>query len=158
IRFQHTGALTGEGWEAEYEAMGEGDPAYLFKLVQYVTHFPGRFAVSVDAWGPNVPDEARAMAAYRAALGLGDSPPAGSEVRAGLEGIGRIDGTVDFLSRHFIGVLTDDGIYRFIHGFDGTTLAGHHLFADGVDQAAAEAAWGAWLRGLFEAGDEGAPG
>jgi hypothetical protein len=35
----------------------------------------------------------------------------------------------------------------------GTTMVGHHLFAAGVDKAAAEAAWRTWLNGLFPDGD-----
>jgi uncharacterized protein YndB with AHSA1/START domain len=158
VRYTHSGRLTGD-WEAEYEAMGEGDPAYIFKLQQYLTHFLGRSGVSIDAYGPNVPDEQRVMAAYRHALGLGDEVSVGDAVQAPpLEGIGPIEGVVDFLSPHFIGVLTDDAIYRFIHGFEGTTFAGHHLFAPGVDQAAAEATWSAWLQRVFGGGPEGATG
>ena len=157
VRYTHSGRLTGD-WEAEYEAMGEGDPAYIFKLAQYLTHFLGRFGVSIDAYGPNVPDEQRVMATYRDALGLGDPVSVGDKVQASLEGIGPMDGVVDFLSPHFIGVLTDDAIYRFIHGFEGTTMVGHHLFAGGVDRAAAEAAWEAWLNRTFAGGGEGDPG
>jgi hypothetical protein len=112
----------------------------------------------VDAWGPNIPDEARVMAGYRAALGLDDSVAVGDKVQADLEGIGPIDGTVDFLSPHFIGVLGADALYRFIHGFEGTTMVGHHLFADGVDQAEAETAWRAWLQREFAADGAGPAG
>ena len=31
---------------------------------------------------------------------------------------------------------------------DGSVMVGHHLFADGVDQQAAEQAWRSWLQGL----------
>ena len=41
VRFVHSGALGQDDWEAEYEAMSEGDPMYLFKLVQYLKHFKG---------------------------------------------------------------------------------------------------------------------
>jgi hypothetical protein len=56
---------------------------------------------------------------------------------------------VDFVSPHFIGVRSNDALYRFIHGFEGTVMAGHHLFADGVDQREAEDAWRAWLERVF---------
>ena len=72
IRYVHSGMLSGD-WEAEYEAMSEGDPAYLHKLVEYLTYFPGRFATGVDAQGPQVADRERVMAAYRRGLGLGDT-------------------------------------------------------------------------------------
>ena len=37
----------------------------------------------------------------------------------------------------------------FIYGFDGSTMVGHHLFAEGVDQPGAEAAWSSWLTRVF---------
>jgi uncharacterized protein YndB with AHSA1/START domain len=157
VRYTHTGRLTGD-WEAEYEAMGEGDPAYFFKLAQYLTHFPGRRGVSIDAYGPNVPDEHRVMATFREALGLGDAVAVGDKVLVSLAGVGPIDGAVDFLSPHFIGVLTGDAMYRFIHGFEGTTFAGHHLFASGVDKREASAAWSAWLEQVFGGRPETASG
>jgi uncharacterized protein YndB with AHSA1/START domain len=54
IRYVHSGMLGGD-WEAEYEAMSEGDPMYLAKLAEYITYFSGRFATSIDAHGPDVP-------------------------------------------------------------------------------------------------------
>ena len=53
IRYVHSGMLGGD-WEAEYEAMSEGDPMYLQKLVEYLTYFSGRFAIGIDAHGPKV--------------------------------------------------------------------------------------------------------
>jgi uncharacterized protein YndB with AHSA1/START domain len=52
IKYVHSGML-GDDWEAEYEGMSEGDPMYFAKLLEYVTHFPGRFAAPIDAHGPN---------------------------------------------------------------------------------------------------------
>jgi hypothetical protein len=92
------------------------------------------------------------MATYQDALGLGDPVAVGDKVQVALEGIGPIDGVVDFLSPHFIGVLSDDALYRFIHGFEGTTFAGHHLFAPGVEQKEAERTWSAWLGRVFGGG------
>ncbi len=150
IRYVHSGML-GDDWEAEYEAMSEGDPMYLHKLVQYVTYFPGRFAKSVEAFGPRVPDRERAMAGFRRALGLGDGVADGDRVRLEPQGLPAIDGVVDYVSPHFLGLRTDDALYRFIHGFEGTVLVGHHLFADGVDRDEAEAAWRTWLADAFAA-------
>jgi hypothetical protein len=80
IRYVHSGALSGD-WEAEYEAMSEGDPMYLAKLAEYITYFSGRFATSIDAHGPEVPDRDRALATFRHALGLGDDAAVDDKVR-----------------------------------------------------------------------------
>jgi uncharacterized protein YndB with AHSA1/START domain len=151
IRYEHTGML-GDDWEAEYEAMREGDPAYVFKLHQYLTYFRGRYATSVEVIGPEVADRERAMAVYRRELGLGDDVTVDTPVKAEPEAIGTIDGVVDFVSPSFIGVRTPDAILRFIWSFDGRSYIGHHLFAEGVDRAEAERAWGAWLQRAFSAG------
>jgi uncharacterized protein YndB with AHSA1/START domain len=157
IRYVHSGVLGGDDWQAEYEAMSEGDPAYVFKLVQYLRHFKGRFGTRVDAFGPNVPDRAEAMAGFRRGLGLPDDVALGDEVSLAPEGVDPIEGEVDSLSSHFMGVLSDDTIYRFIHGFTGETLVGHHVFADGANQEELESRWGSWLERTFEgAGEAGA--
>jgi uncharacterized protein YndB with AHSA1/START domain len=155
IRYVHSGMLGGD-WEAEYDAMREGDPMYLHKLVQYLTYFQGRFATPVDVFGPPVPDRDRAMAAFRRGLGLTGEIADGDHVVLTPEGIEPIHGVVDYVSPHFLGVRSSDALYRFIHGFDGTTLAGHHLFADGVDQHEAEDAWRSWLGRVFAPSDGGA--
>jgi uncharacterized protein YndB with AHSA1/START domain len=148
IRYEHSGML-GDDWEAEYEAMQEGDPAYLFKLHQYLTYFTGRHGTSVEVVGPVVEDRERAMAIYRRELGLADDVQADAPVKAELDGVGTIEGLVDFLSPSFIGVRTSDAILRFIWSFDGRSYIGHHLFADGVNRDAAERAWSDWLTRTF---------
>jgi uncharacterized protein YndB with AHSA1/START domain len=155
IRYVHAGVLGGDDWEAEYEAMGEGDPMYLFKLVQYLNHFAGRFATKVDAFGPNVQDRERAMAGFRRALGLADDVARGDRVSLTLEGVDPIVGEVDHVSSHFIGMLSDEAIYRFIHGFTGDTLVGHHVFAPGANREHLESEWTAWLAKAFGTGGAG---
>ena len=73
------------------------------------------------------------------------------------EGFEPIDGVVDFVSPSFLGVRSEDAIYRFIAGFDGTTIVGHHLFDEGVDQQQVESAWSSWLTRVL-GGDENGPG
>ncbi len=157
IRYEHTGMLSGD-WEAEYEAMSEGDPMYLDKLVAYLTYFRGRFATSVEVMGPEAPDRELAMGRFRAALGLDDDVAVGDEVRAAPRGLESFDGVVDHISPHFLGIRSDDAIYRFIHAFTGQVMIGHHLFAGDVDRADAEEMWRSWLDGIFaSAPDRDAP-
>jgi hypothetical protein len=150
IRWHHSGFLGGD-WEAEYEAMSEGDPMYLHKLAEYIDHFLGRRATVVDAFGPNVPDRDRVWPILRQGLGLTAPVSLEDRVRLTPEGFAPIEGDVDYLSPSFLGVRTDDGLYRFIHGFEGTVMVGHHLFDTDVDPKEAEEAWASWLNGLFAA-------
>jgi uncharacterized protein YndB with AHSA1/START domain len=148
IRYVHSGMLGGD-WEAEYEAMSEGDPMYFQKLVEYVTYFSGRFAMPVDAQGPEVSDREHVMSEFRHALGLPADVREGDEVRLTPEGFAPIDGVVDCVSQSFLGVRSSDALYRFIYGFTGVVMVGHHLFAPGADQEQAEGAWRSWLERIF---------
>jgi uncharacterized protein YndB with AHSA1/START domain len=149
IRYVHSGML-GDDWEAEYEGMSEGDPMYFRKLLEYVTHFPGLYATPIEALGPNTgEDRERAMARFRHALGVDASAGEGDRVRLTPEGLDPIEGVVDHVSSSFLGVRADDAFYRFIRGFEGTMMVGHHVFVDGVDQRRAEDEWRAWLGRVF---------
>jgi uncharacterized protein YndB with AHSA1/START domain len=149
IRYVHSGML-GDDWEAEYEAMSEGDPVYFRKLLEYVDHFSGRYAVPINVAGPNVGDDRDgAMRTYRRALGVRDDAAIGDRVTLTPEGLAPIDGVVDEVSLSFLGVRSDDAMYRFICGFEGTTFLGHHLFGEGVDQGREESAWNEWLDRVF---------
>ena len=84
---------------------------------------------------------------------LGDTVVEGDKVQLIPQGLTPIDGVVDYVSPHFLGVRSDDALYRFIHGFEGTTMVGHHLFQEGVNRMEAERSWRAWLSSLFDGTD-----
>lgn len=143
--------LSGD-WEAEYEAMSEGDPMYLkagrvpHVLPGALRHSP-RWAGATGAQPP-VRDEhlqtrPRAGRPGRPRRPCADPP----------EGLATEDGVIDYVSSSFLGVRTNDARYRFIYGFTGIAMVGHHLFSVGVDQARAEREWRSWLERLF-AGDD----
>ena len=147
IRLVHSGFLPDTDWEREFEGLRVGDPAYLQKLGQYLKYFRGRTATPIAAYGPKVERE-RAWSVFRRALGLKGDAVEGAPVSADLEGLPAIDGVVDYVSPDFLGVRTPDALYRFIHGFDGTIVLGHHIFAP-VDQKATERAWQSWVEAVF---------
>jgi uncharacterized protein YndB with AHSA1/START domain len=150
VRWVHSGFL-GENWEAEYEGLSEGDPMYFDKLRVYLTYFRGRTATPVNVFGPVVPDRDRAWDAFRRGLGLAAPVDVGQRVRLTPQGLPELEGEVDWLSRDFLGVRTDEGIYRFMHisAFGGPTGVAHHIFVEELDQAETERAWEKWLSGLF---------
>jgi uncharacterized protein YndB with AHSA1/START domain len=150
VRWVHSGFL-GDNWESEYEGLSEGDPAYFDKLRVYLTYFRGRTATPVEAFGPAVHDRDDAWRKYYRALGFSGTPEIGDRVRLTPDGLPVLDGVVDWVSRDFLGVHTDDGIYRFMHiaAFGGPTGVGHHIFVDGLDQKEAEQAWASWLEKVF---------
>jgi hypothetical protein len=85
----------------------------------------------------------------REGLGLAGPVAVDDKVRLTPEGLPPMEGVVDYLSPSFLGVRTDDGLYRFMHTFDGSVGLGHHIFISGLDQEQTEEAWRAWLTGLF---------
>jgi hypothetical protein len=121
---------------------------YFHQLAQYLTYFRGRTATPVDVYGPQVPDREHAWEVFRGGLGLTGAVAQGDQVRLTPEGFPPLDGVVDYVSPSFLGVRTSDGLYRFIYGFDGTVVLGHHIFSK-VDQKETEQAWQSWLAGLF---------
>lgn len=146
LRLVHSGFLPDDIWADEFDALKKGDPAYVFKLAEYLEHFRGRVAVPVSAWGAQVEAD-RACSAYHRALSVGPDVKVGDPVHARLDGLPALTGVIDYRTTDFLGIRTADGMYRFIAAM-GRTAIGHHIFAD-VDQAATQAAWEAWLAGLF---------
>jgi hypothetical protein len=150
LRFQHNG-FTGDDWEAEYQATSAGWDMYLYTLAQYVKYFPGRAATFVLAQAPASSADPAAWQVLRTALGLPDTLAEGDRVHLDLDGIPPIEGVADLVRPDYLGVRTDDALYRF-HGRSvlGMPIAvGHHLYSAGVDQADTAKAWQAWLDGAF---------
>ena len=148
LRFVHSGFM-GDDWEAEYEALGKGWGMYLDKLAEYFTYFRGRRATPIFAMVPPSEGEGDVVRRLQQGLGLQETPKAGDRVHLTPENLPAIDGVVDYVKGDFLGVRTDDAMYRFIRGYAGGAVLGHHLFAEGVDREATEQAWQDWLTKLF---------
>ena len=148
LRLVQSGML-GDDWETEYDALGKGWDMYLHQLAQYLDHFRGRPVAPVLAMQPGAGDADHVWSVLSGALGLDHPATEGDKVRLTPEGLAPIEGVVDYVSPVALGIRTDDGLYRFIRGFDGSVAVGHHLFSD-VDPEAAERAWQAWLSRVFE--------
>jgi hypothetical protein len=144
VRLVHSGFLA-DDWEAEYDALGEGDLMYLHQMARYLEHFPGRAATVIKLFRPNEPARDRAMGIFRRALGLGPSVREGQPVSATLAGLPPIEGVVDFASRGILGVRTGDAFLRFVHTPTGVVFLGHHLYRPDIDPRATTRAWRTWL-------------
>ena len=145
LRTVTSGFLPGEDWAEEFEAMTLGGEMYFRTLVEYLSHFAGRFAVPVTAFGPPGTAWARDRALLRRALGLPEDLKPGDRATLIRNGTGPIEGVLYFANAHTIGVRTHDALYRFLRGFAKPAIAAHHLFAEDADPAQAERAWGIWL-------------
>jgi uncharacterized protein YndB with AHSA1/START domain len=158
VRFVHSGFL-GDDWEAEYEALSEGDPMYLHQLVQYVQYFRGRPVAVIEHFQPGIADRTAAMAILRAGLGLPDAVALGDAVRVEATGLEPVEGSVDYLAPGMIGLRTGDALYRFAFiPMGGGIYLGHHVYRDDVDVEAVTSAWAGWLDRAVSAGQAASAG
>ncbi len=157
LRYVHSGILA-DGWEDQYDAIGDHTDFYLHTLGQYLEHFNGRPVAyigqpSSGIEGPQAAGTPDAMDTLRAALGVSADAGVGvgDPVHAELGDAGTLEGVVDYATPAFLGVRTADGLYRFFgrNHYGSVVGMSAHLFADGVDAAAREAALKAWLDGVY---------
>lgn len=152
VRYVHRGTFPDEqDYESGLDDCGQHVAFYHHSLGQYAAHFAGRVPVYVAATAPEASAERGGFAAVRRALGLADDVTVGDRVRLTPAGLEPIDGVVDYATSAFLGVRSDDALYR-VYGRDAWGYpvgVAHHLFADGADRAAGERAWSDWLRGVF---------
>jgi uncharacterized protein YndB with AHSA1/START domain len=153
LRYVHRGTLADEGFDAQLAACRAHTAFYNHSLGVYAAHFAGQTPAYVSCEGPGATAQSggAAFAAVRRALGLPDDVVAGEPVTLTPAGLDPIAGVVDYATGPFLGVRTDDALYR-VYGRDrwGFPVGiAHHLFAPGVDQPAQERAWSDWLDGVL---------
>ena len=94
-------------------------------------------------------DGADGFTTLRAALGLTERR------RPGRHACGSptttIDGVVDYLHRNFVGLRTEDALYRFFgrNAFGAPVGMSVHHFGDDVDAEQAGAAWTEWIARVY---------
>lgn len=150
IRYVHSGVF-GDDWDTQFDGADHHTTFYQHTLVQYLTYFRDRHAAYVSVDGPRQSGETGSFDALRRALGFEEQPEVGVRVELDLPGIGRVEGTVDYSTREFLGIRTEDALLRFYgREFWGAgTSASHHLFAPGIDAGAEQRAWQEWIDGVF---------
>jgi hypothetical protein len=153
LRFVHSGFL-GDSWEGDFDfqdVTGSGWDMYLHTLAEYLGHFRDRDVTYIEADAPPVSAEKSGWPVLLAGLGVKNAATVGDPVHVTVDGLPPIEGVVDYAGASFLGVRTDDALYRF-HGRAaiGMPIAvGHHLFAEDVDAERARGAWRSWLARTF---------
>jgi uncharacterized protein YndB with AHSA1/START domain len=145
LRAVTSGFIPGDDWADEYEAMTLGGEMHFRTLVEYLTHFAGRFAVPVTAFGPPGTGWERDRGLLFSALGLPGSVAPGDEVRLTPGATGPASGVIYFVNASTIGVRAPGGFYRFLRGFGHPVVAAHQLFAPDTNPEHAARAWQSWL-------------
>jgi hypothetical protein len=149
LHYVHSGIIA-DDWDNQYDGISEHTDFYLHTLGQYLRYFPGAPAAYTSGEGPDAAKAADSLERVRDALGLAGAAP-GDTVQLELDGPGKIDGVVDYLTPHFIGIRTGDTMYRFFgrNAWGGTVGFSAHLFAPGADAEATGQQWRDWLNSLF---------
>lgn len=140
LRVATSGFLPGDDWADEYDAMTKGNALFFRTLVVYLTHFAGRTATPVTAFGPPVRDWPETRARLVTAIGLSDGT-----VRFTPPGLPPVEGVVYFENDDAIGIRADGALYRFMRGFRGPIMACHHIFSGST----ADEPWISWLNDTF---------
>jgi uncharacterized protein YndB with AHSA1/START domain len=155
MRYVHSGIFV-DDWDTQYDAASQHTDFYLHTLGQYLAHFAGRRATYIGdspggVQGPAESAQPGGFDRLRAALGLGDGASEGDSVAFDVDGIGRVEGVVDYARENFLGVRTADGLYRFFgrNAFGMPVGLQVHSFAEGVDADASKQALGRWLNGVY---------
>ena len=134
LRYVHSGIFV-DDWDTQFDAVQQHTDFYLHTLGEYLAHFNGR-PVTYIGGGPGGLQAPGATAGpdgftrLRQALGLGTDVARGDRVALEPEGLAPLEGVVDYLTANFIGVRTDDALYRFFgrNAFEGSGRHEHpHL-------------------------------
>lgn len=155
LRYVHSGVFDEENWDDQYDAVNSHTDFYLHTLAQYLEHFSPRTATYVGggAGGLSGPESSMTPDAFtklKRALGVPEGATEGDKVRLAHDDV---DGVVDYSREHFLGIRTDDALYRFFgrNAFGGPVGMSIHHFGDGVDAEATGAAWTSWLESVYAA-------
>ncbi|AXI80828.1 SRPBCC family protein [Peterkaempfera bronchialis] len=148
-RYVHSGVFT-DDWDNQYDGASRHTDFYLHTLAQYLRYFSRRPVAYAAAQGPAASSASDAFTVLRHALGL-DEASQGDSVQLALPGIEPLDAVVDYLDPYFIGLRTDDALYRFFgrNAFGAPVGIALHLFGEKADRDEAEHAWQSWLDGVF---------
>lgn len=150
VRYVHSGVFT-DDWDVRYDAAARHTDFHLHTLGEYLRHFAGRPAAFTTLAAPGAAARAPdAFARLARELGIPEDAAEGARVRVEAPG-GPLDAVVDFRSRHFLGLRTDDALHRFFgrNHFGAPVALSVHDFAPHADAKGTELAWRDWLESRY---------
>jgi len=157
LRMATSGFLPGDDWADEFEAMRFGTEMFFSTLLECLRHFPGRTALPLTVFGPQVTDWPATWQSLRDTLGLPGEVGAGDRVRFTSPTGQTVNGEVYFVNKQTLGLRTREALYRFMQGFGGSIIACHSMFDSGYtdhDRETAEKVWRSWFDKLLSGKDD----
>ncbi|MCL6302304.1 SRPBCC family protein [Streptomyces kronopolitis] len=151
LRYVHSGVMSDEDWDGQYDGARLHTDFYLHTLGQYLRYFTGRPAAFADVQGPAASRTPDGFGTLLRALGATATTAVGDRLRLELPGTAPLDAVVDYRTEHFLGLRTDGGLYRFFgrNAFGAPVGLTLHLFEGDTDAEKAGRAWQHWLDGLY---------
>jgi hypothetical protein len=150
LRYVHSGIIMADDWDDQYDAVDQHTDFYLHTLGQYLAHFSPKTATYIGGGpggidGPEASMTPDAFEKLKQALGASAE---GDRVRVPNDDV---DGVVDYFNANFVGVRSDDALYRFFgrNAFGGPVGMSIHHFGDDVDVDAATRVWSEWLQSVY---------
>lgn len=149
IHYVHSGIFA-ENWDEQYDGASKHTEFYLHTLGQYLQYFDGKPVVFTDIQGPASSKAPDAFVQLKRALGVEDAKQ-GDTVQLDVDGVGRLTGEVDFSNENFLGLRTEDTMYRFFgrNAFGATVGMTVHEFSGSGDSDATAKVWGAFLEKAY---------
>ena len=150
LRYVHSGVFDVEGWDDQYDAVDGHTDFYLHTLGQYLQHFSPKTATYVGG-GPGGlmgPEASMAPDAFEKLKQTLGASAEGDRVRLPVDDV---DGVVDYLTPHFLGIRSGEALYRFFgrNAFGGPVGMSIHHFGEGVDAEQVGASWTDWLAKVY---------
>ena len=156
LSYSHCGVFAPEQFETQNEAIQQHTDFYLHTLSEYLHHFDGRPVTYIGdvpggIQGPATSATPDAFERLQRALGLGPGAGEGDHVSLTPDGLGAIEGVIDYLQPNFMGIRTDDALYCFFgrNAFGGPVALSIHSFAPDVDPEKTAHDWQQFLTATF---------
>ena len=150
LRYVHSGVIAEENWDDQYDAVDGHTDFYLHTLGQYLEHFSPRTATYVGGGpgGLQGPEASMTPDAFEKLKRTLRATTTGDRVRVPVDDV---DGVVDYLTANFMGVRSDEALYRFFgrNAFGGPVGMSIHHFGDSVDAEATGRSWQDWLASVY---------
>ena len=151
LRYAHSGIFM-DNWDTQFDAVQQHTDFYLHTLGQYLTYFKGRSATYIGGGpgglqGPAESSGPDGFKRLQQALGIQTEAKQGDRARLTPQGIQPIEGVIDYLYPHFLGVRTADALFRFFgrNAFGAPVGMSIHSFDESLDADAVTEAWQNWL-------------
>ncbi|MCA4134406.1 SRPBCC domain-containing protein [Arthrobacter sp. M4] len=149
LHYVHSGIFA-ENWDEQYDGASKHTQFYLHTLGQYLQYFDGKPVTFTDIQAPEASQNPDGFSALKRALGI-EATSQGDSVELDVEGIGPLTGEIDFSNQYFLGLRTQDTMYRI---FDRSPFGAPvgmtvHDFSGSGDSDATWKAWSAFLAKVY---------